>query len=126
MERRRNSTMTTGERIRKSREEIGMSQSKLAELCGVAKQTIYKYEKDIITNIPMDNLKKVASILRVTPAYLMGFEDMEKKADVIADLVLLMEVDDDFRIAVQNLAELKEENQQAYTASVNMINAFKK
>jgi hypothetical protein len=37
-----------------------------------------------------------------------------------------MEVDDAFRIAVQNLAELKEENQQAYTASVNMINAFKK
>lgn len=118
--------MHIGIKIKNRREELGLTQSELASKLGYkSKTTIAKIESGS-NDITQSKVIAFAKALNTTPAYLMGFEDMEKKADVIADLVLLMEVDDDFRITVQNLAELKEENQQAYTASVNMINAFKK
>ena len=118
--------MHIGIKIKNRREELGLTQSELASKLGYkSKTTIAKIESGS-NDITQSKVIAFAKALNTTPAYLMGFEDMEKKADVIADLVLLMEVDDDFRTVVLNLAELKEENQQAYTASVNMINAFKK
>lgn len=42
---------------------------------GVSKQTLYKYEKGIITNIPSDRIEALAEFYGVTPAYLMGWED---------------------------------------------------
>ena len=67
--------MTVGDRIRQERERIGMTQEALGKLCDVKKQTIYKYEANIITNIPTDKLEIIASTLRVSPGYLMGWED---------------------------------------------------
>lgn len=46
--------MTVGDRIRKQRELLGFSQTELAEKVNISKQTLYKYEKNIITNIPSD------------------------------------------------------------------------
>ena len=43
--------MTVGNRIKKSRENADLSQVELAKKIGVSKQTLYKYENDIITNI---------------------------------------------------------------------------
>lgn len=42
---------------------------------GVSKQTLYKYEKGIITNIPSDRIEALAEFYGVTPAYLMGWEE---------------------------------------------------
>ncbi len=46
--------MTIGDRIKKQRELLGISQVELAEKIKVKKQTQYKYENTIITNIPID------------------------------------------------------------------------
>ena len=46
--------MTVGERIKKVREKTGMSKVEFADKINVSKQTLYKYEDDIITNIPSD------------------------------------------------------------------------
>lgn len=67
--------MTKGQKIKHSREVLGLSQSEVAEKLGEKKQTIYKYENDIVTNIPSDKLEKLAKILNITPAYLMGWDD---------------------------------------------------
>lgn len=72
--------MNTGERIRKLREEKGIPQTELAEDCGISKQTLYKYEVGIVTNIPSDKLEKIADKLNTTPAYLMGWESDERKS----------------------------------------------
>ena len=45
--------MTIGERIRALRHMHEYPQSFLAETVGIKKQTLYKYENDIITNIPI-------------------------------------------------------------------------
>ena len=43
--------MTVGERIKEVREKIGMSQVDFADKINVSKQTLYKYENNLITNI---------------------------------------------------------------------------
>ncbi len=63
-----------GERIKELREKKGVSQSDLAKVLGVSKQTIFKYENDIITNIPSDKIEKMAEYFHVTPWYLMGWD----------------------------------------------------
>ena len=42
--------MTVGERIQLSRKRMGMSQVDFAAKINVSKQTLYKYENNLITN----------------------------------------------------------------------------
>lgn len=67
--------MTVGDRIRERREYLGISQIDLAKKIHVLKQTLYKYEMNIITNIPSDKIEQIAEILKVSPSYLMGWEE---------------------------------------------------
>ena len=68
--------MTVGERIRKAREKEGIGQTELAEKIGISKQLLYKYEHGVTTNIPISNIEAIASVLGISPAYLMGWEEM--------------------------------------------------
>lgn len=70
--------MTRGERIKKARTDAGFGLTELAEKIKVSKQTLYKYENDIITNIPSDKILDIADICSVTPSYLMGWEDDDR------------------------------------------------
>lgn len=72
--------MDIGNKIRELREAANMTQTELAEKLHTTKQTIHKYENNIVLNIPMNKLELIAKALNTTPAYLMGWED-EKKAD---------------------------------------------
>lgn len=67
--------MTKGERIKKLRLEKGISQTELAERIGQSKQTVYKYENNIVTNIPSDVIEKIAISLDTTLSYLFGWDD---------------------------------------------------
>lgn len=67
--------MTKGERIKQRRESLGISQVALADAIGEKKQTVYKYETDRITNIPIENIESMAKVLNTTPSYLMGWDD---------------------------------------------------
>ena len=69
--------MTVGERIRQTREEKRISQTELAEAIQTTKQNIYKYENNIISNIPSDKIEAIAKYLSVSPAYLLGWNDNE-------------------------------------------------
>jgi len=64
---------TIGNRIKKLREERELTQEELAKFVNSTKQTIYKYENDIITNIPSDKIEKIAEALNTDPSYLMGW-----------------------------------------------------
>ena len=70
--------MTIGDRIKVAREQKGLTQEELGKLCGTTKQTIFKYESGIVTNIPLDRLERIAHAVSVSPAYLMGWDiDMD-------------------------------------------------
>lgn len=70
--------MTIGEKIRASRESVGLTQEELASMCGTTKQTIYKYEIGKVVNIPLDRLETIADAIGVSPAYLAGWETGKK------------------------------------------------
>ena len=65
--------MTVGDRIRATRKREGISQTELAQKMGVIKQTLYKYETGIVTNIPSEKIEAAAKALGVTPGFLMGW-----------------------------------------------------
>ena len=67
--------MTIGERIKELRERLGMSQVDFATKINVSKQSLYKYENNIVTNIPSDKIEAAAKIGNVSPSYLMGWEN---------------------------------------------------
>lgn len=64
-----------GENIRKYRQKKGMSLQDLANELKVQRQTIYKYENDVVTNIPIDRIKQLSAALDVTPVQLTGWND---------------------------------------------------
>ena len=66
--------MTVGERLKQLREKSGMSQVEFAAILNVSKQNLYKYENNIITNIPSDKIEDAAKILNVSPSYIMGWD----------------------------------------------------
>ena len=71
--------MSIGKRIKSTREARNYTQEYVAKRVGVAIQTIHKYENEIVTNIPLDKIGKIADVLKVSPAYLMGWEDLSPK-----------------------------------------------
>lgn len=84
-----NINKSIGQNIKEKRLEKKMSLEDLANVAHVARQTIYKYENDIITNIPSDKIEAIANALGVTPAYLMGWEEktrINKKGEIIKTL----------------------------------------
>lgn len=98
--------MTKGQRIKQLRESRKMTQSELAERLKTTKQTISKYEKNIVTNIPSDRIEALATILDSTPEYILGWEQVQQKNDAIADIIVRMRTDEKFLNAVKKLSKL--------------------
>ena len=70
--------MSVGKRIALAREQKSMTLEEVAKLCETTKQTIFKYENEIVTNIPYDKIVLLSKALNVSPSYLFGWE--EKKS----------------------------------------------
>ena len=101
--------MTVGERIKQVRNKLGMSQVDFADKINVSKQTLYKYENNIITNIPSDKIAIIGKVLEVSPSYLMGWEDnLENAPDILPDLMSDSELLDNLKM----LMKLSKEHRQ--------------
>ena len=58
--------MSVGLRIKLVRERRNMTLDEVAKRCETTKQTIYKYENEIVTNIPYDKIVLLSKALDVT------------------------------------------------------------
>ena len=80
---------TIGERIRKRREELGLTQDELAKKLGYAnRSSVNKVE----TSRELSNKKvyEYAKALETTPAYIMGWEEkLDEKADIAAKIFII-------------------------------------
>ena len=81
--------MTTGQRMKARRKELGLSAETVAEKLDISPATVYRYEKGDIDKIPGDILQPLASILHTTPAYLMGWEDAPSSTKPAYDIFSL-------------------------------------
>ncbi|MCR5565990.1 MAG: helix-turn-helix domain-containing protein [Clostridiales bacterium] len=79
--------MTFGERLRKLRNEYGVTLEEVGEYIGVKRPTVFKYENGIITNIPSDKVEAIARMFSVSPAYLMGWTDDSSKEHIFTPVL---------------------------------------
>ena len=77
--------MTKGERIKRLREDMKLTQEEMAKMLNTTKQTVSKYEKGIVTNIPSNRIEAMAKILNTSPEYILGWDDEQKKGAVQKD-----------------------------------------
>ena len=116
--------MSVGKRIKYLREKMGIPQSELARMVGITKQSLYKYENSIITNIPSNKIESIAKKLETTPAYLMGWvedDQTEKKNDTIADIILKIRTDNELLEIIKGICELPAEQR---TVIQTLLSAF--
>lgn len=66
---------TIGNKIKSLREDRNLSQTEVASKIGVSKQNLFKYENDIVQNIPTKYIEKLANLFDVSPGYIMGWQD---------------------------------------------------
>ena len=72
--------MDVGTRIRKRREELGMSQDELAKRAGYAhRATISKIENGY-QDFPIDQVVPIAKALDVTPGWIMGWDSPDNSS----------------------------------------------
>ena len=62
-------------RLRQRRLELDTSYQQLAQLTGMSKSTLQRYESGGIKNLPLSKLKELAQALRLDPQELMGWND---------------------------------------------------
>ena len=63
------------QRIKDLRTEKGLTLEQVAEVVGVGKSTVRKWETGMIANMRRDKIAALAEALGTTPAYLMGWSD---------------------------------------------------
>lgn len=67
--------MDVGARLKALRTKKDLTQEQVSKRMGIAKQTLFKYESGIITNIPSDKIEELAKIYDTTPAFIMGWNE---------------------------------------------------
>ena len=63
------------QKIKDLRQQRGMTLEQVANIVGVGKSTVRKWETGMIANMKRDKIAALAQALGTTPAYLMGWED---------------------------------------------------
>lgn len=101
--------MNIGIRIKERRQELKMSMEELGKRIGKNRSTILRYERGEIENLPLDVLEPIAIALHTTPQFLMGWEQVQKKNDTLADIVVRLRTNNNFFDLVNTLNELDDE-----------------
>ncbi len=70
------------QRIRDLRQAKGLTLEQVADVVGVGKSTVRKWETGMIANMRRDKIADLAKALGTTPAYLMGWEEEDTKQEV--------------------------------------------
>lgn len=64
--------------IKERRESLGYSLNELAEKIGVNRSTVMRWENGDIENMKRDKIVSLSEALKISPAVIMGWEDIEE------------------------------------------------
>ena len=70
------------QRIKTLRQEKGLTLEQVAEVVGVGRSTVRKWETGMIANMRRDKIADLAKALGTTPAYLMGWQEEDTKKEL--------------------------------------------
>lgn len=109
--------MNRGSLLKSLREKKQLSQTEAARHVGVSKQTLYKYENNIITNIPYEVIERFSVLYETSPAYLMGWEDdsgLVSSRGQIVNAYVVNQKKDELYSVYEGLSPEKQEAFEAY------------
>lgn len=66
------------QKIKTLRQEKGLTLEQVADVVGVGKSTVRKWETGMIANMRRDKIADLAKALGTTPAYLMGWDETKE------------------------------------------------
>lgn len=88
--------MTTADRIRMRREELGMSQMDLAKKLGLKNKTSVTKIEQSGDKVTLKNVEKISKVLNCSQTYLLGYEDdaptMDLKIETNTDIDYLLTI----------------------------------
>ncbi len=118
--------MEVGERIKRRREQLNMTQDELAQKVGyTSRSSIAKVEANA-NGMVQSKLVLFAQALGTTPSYLMGWtepeEETQKKNDTITDIILRLRTDAELLSLFTDIAALAPDQIKVVQATVG---AFK-
>lgn len=67
--------METNEKLKLRRKELGLTLEDVAKTVGVGKSTVRKWETGDIANMKRDKIALLAKALKVSPAFIMGWDE---------------------------------------------------
>ena len=100
--------MEIGQKIKKARLEMGLTQQELGDIVGVQKSALAKYESGRVVNIKRGTLQKIAKTLNIRPSELVFTESPRDAADLHVRIITDFELMD----ALKDYYMLSEENQR--------------
>ena len=108
-------------KIKELRKSKNMTLEDVGKIVGVGKSTVRKWETGMIENMRRDKIADLARALDTTPAYLMGWEEEQKKNDIQADIILKMRTDTTFMSVVEKLYKLDKEKLEGIDQMLNTL-----
>lgn len=90
--------METGEIIKQLRKEKGITQEELANVLGLQKSAIAKYENGRVKNIKRETINAMAVYFGVKPSYILG--ETEEALILDADEIKMVKA---YRLAPENI-----------------------
>ena len=76
--------MSVGERIKTRRKQLELSADQLADVLGISRSTMFRYESGYIEKFPTSSLEPIAKALHTSVKYLLGWTDDPEESDNVA------------------------------------------
>lgn len=92
-------------KLKELRQARGMTLEQVADIVGVGKSTVRKWETGMIANMKRDKIALLAKALGTTPAYLMGWKEETAEATSIPEEPKLTEGEEFVLNAFRQLSE---------------------
>lgn len=99
--------MTTGEKIKELRKNLGITQTELGEKLGVKKNAVSKWECGRVDDIPASKIKAMSALFSVPTSYLID-------ADLDAKKTLTLTIEDERTMEFVDLFTRLTESEQDF------------
>lgn len=85
------SDIEVSKRIKNARNDLGLTLQELADLSGISKSSLQRYEKGNVDKMPLSKITDLAKSLKVTPTYLIGMESKDLGYEYFKNLLGLLD-----------------------------------
>lgn len=98
--------MKIGERIKRRRQELEWSQRELAAKMNYSHHSTLARIESGQVDVTQSRIEQFADVLGVSIAYLMGWEEDDKKNDLLSDIILTLRMDNELLDVVEKITKL--------------------